>query len=59
VVGGLLRIKVEVEFFFLSFALTCLKALLIPLLAFISASLTFFLTFGFGFQPNLQTSINR
>jgi hypothetical protein len=49
VVGGLLGIKVEVEFFFLSFALAYLRALLIPLLAFVSASLTFFLTFGFGF----------
>jgi hypothetical protein len=49
IVGGLLGIKVEVEFFFLSFALACLKALLISLLAFASASLTFFLTFGFGF----------
>jgi hypothetical protein len=49
VVGGLLKIKVEVEFFFLSFALAYLKALLIPLLTFASASLTFFLTFGFKF----------
>jgi hypothetical protein len=59
VVEGLLKIKIEVEFFFLSFALACLRALLIPLLAFTSASLTFFLTFGFKFQPNLQTSINK
>jgi hypothetical protein len=49
VAGGLLGIKVEVEFFFLSFALARLRALLIPLLAFASASLTFFSTFGFGF----------
>jgi hypothetical protein len=49
IVGGLLRIKVKVEFFFLSFALAYLKALLIPLLAFANASLTFFSTFGFGF----------
>jgi hypothetical protein len=44
---GLLRIKVKVEFFFLSFALTCLKALLTLLLTFTSAFLTFFLTFSF------------
>jgi hypothetical protein len=49
VVEGLLGIKVEVEFFFLSFALACLRALLILLLTFANASLTFFLTFGFGF----------
>jgi hypothetical protein len=49
VVGGLLGIKVKVEFFFLSFALARLRALLIPLLAFASASLTFFLTSGFRF----------
>jgi hypothetical protein len=49
VVRGLLRIKVKVEFFFLSFALAYLKALLILLLAFASAFLTFFLTSGFGF----------
>jgi hypothetical protein len=49
IVRELLGIKVEVEFFFLSFALACLRALLIPLLAFANASLTFFLTFGFKF----------
>jgi hypothetical protein len=49
VAGGLLGIKVEVEFFFLSFALACLKALLISLLPFASAFLTFFSTFGFRF----------
>jgi hypothetical protein len=49
VVRRLLKIEVKVEFFFLSFALACLKALLIPLLAFANASLTFFLTSGFGF----------
>jgi hypothetical protein len=59
VAGGLLGIKVKVEFFFLSFTLACLKALLIPLLAFASAFLTFFSTFSFKFQPNLQTFINR
>ena len=59
VVGGLLGIEVKVEFFFLSFALACLRALLIPSLAFASASLTFFLTSGFGFQPNLQTFVNK
>jgi hypothetical protein len=52
-VEGLLRIKVKVEFFFLSFTLACLRALLIPLLTFASASLTFFLTSDFRFQPNL------
>jgi hypothetical protein len=41
--------EVEVEFFFSSFALACLRALLILLLAFASASLTFFLTSSFGF----------
>jgi hypothetical protein len=45
----LLRIKVKIEFFFLSFALTYLKALLIPLLAFINTFLTFFSTSGFRF----------
>jgi hypothetical protein len=49
IIGGLLRIKVEVEFFFLSFALAYLKALLIPLLAFANTFLTFFLTSGFKF----------
>jgi hypothetical protein len=49
VAGELLGIEVEVEFFFLSFALACLRALLISLLTFTSASLTFFLTSGFGF----------
>jgi hypothetical protein len=49
VVEGLLGMEVKVEFFFLSFTLACLKALLIPLLAFVSASLTFFLTSGFEF----------
>jgi len=49
VARGLLGMEVKVEFFFSSFALACLRALLIPLLAFTSASLTFFLTFGFGF----------
>jgi hypothetical protein len=49
VVGGLLGIELKVEFFFLSFALACLRALLILLLTFASTSLTFFLTFGFGF----------
>jgi hypothetical protein len=53
VVKGLLEIEVKVEFFFLSFALACLRALLILLLAFTSASLTFFLTSSFKFQPNL------
>jgi hypothetical protein len=47
VAGGLLKTKVKVEFFFLSFALACLKAFLIPLLAFVNTSLTFFLTFSF------------
>jgi hypothetical protein len=41
--------EVKVEFFFLSFALICLRALLIPLLTFTSAFLTFFLTSGFEF----------
>jgi hypothetical protein len=49
VARGLLGIEVEVEFFFLSFALACLKAFLILLLTFTNAFLTFFLTFGFGF----------
>jgi hypothetical protein len=49
VARGLLRIKVKVEFFFSSFTLAYLRALLIPLLAFANASLTFFLTSGFGF----------
>jgi hypothetical protein len=49
IVRGLLGIELEVEFFFLSFVLACLRALLILLLAFASASLTFFLTFGFRF----------
>jgi hypothetical protein len=49
IVEGLLRMEVKVEFFFLSFALACLRAFLILLLTFASASLTFFLTFGFGF----------
>jgi hypothetical protein len=53
VVEGLLRIEVKVEFFFLSFTLAYLRALLILLLAFANASLTFFLTSGFKFQPNL------
>jgi hypothetical protein len=53
VVGGLPGIKVEVEFFFLSFILARLRALLILSLAFASASLTFFSTSGFEFQPNL------
>jgi hypothetical protein len=49
VVGGLLGIEVKVEFFFLSFALAYLRALLILLLTFASASLTFFLTSSFKF----------
>jgi hypothetical protein len=47
IVRGLLGIKVEVEFFFLSFALACLKAFLTLLLTFTNASLTFFLTSSF------------
>jgi hypothetical protein len=43
IVIGLLRVKVEVESF-LSFALAYLKAALILLYAFASASLTFFST---------------
>jgi hypothetical protein len=46
-VAGLLGVKVEVESF-LSFALAHLRAALIPLYAFASASLTFFSTFYFG-----------
>jgi hypothetical protein len=49
VVEGLLGIKVEIEFFFLSFALAYLRALLILLLTFASAFLTFFSTSSFGF----------
>jgi hypothetical protein len=45
-VVGLLGVKVEVESF-LSFALAYLRAALILLYAFASASLTFFLTFYF------------
>ena len=48
-VEGLLGIKIEVEFFLLSFALACLRALLILLLTFTNASLTFFSTSGFRF----------
>jgi hypothetical protein len=44
---GLLETKVKVEFFFLSFALACLRALLTLLLTFINTSLTFFLTSSF------------
>jgi hypothetical protein len=44
---GLLRIKIKVEFFFLSFVLIYLKAFLILLLTFINAFLIFFLTFSF------------
>jgi hypothetical protein len=49
IIGGFLGIEVKVEFFFLSFALACLRAFLILLLTFANASLTFFLTFGFKF----------
>jgi len=47
-VAGLLGVKVEVESYFSSFALAYLRAALIPLCAFASASLTFFSTFYFG-----------
>jgi hypothetical protein len=46
-VKGLLKTKVKVEFFFLSFALAYLRAFLTLLLAFTNTSLTFFLTFSF------------
>jgi hypothetical protein len=49
VAKGLPKMEVKVEFFFSSFALAYSRALLIPLLTFASASLTFFSTFGFGF----------
>jgi hypothetical protein len=44
IVVGLLEVKVKVESCFLSFALARLRAALIPLCAFASASLTFFST---------------
>jgi len=48
-VRGVLKVEVEVKAFFSSSALTCLRAPLMRLSAFISAFLTFFSTSGFGF----------
>jgi len=46
--AGLLRVEIEVESYFLSFALARLRAALILLYAFTSTSLTFFSTSYFG-----------
>ena len=56
---GVLKVEVKVKAFFSSFALARLRAPLMRSGAFISTSLTFLSTSGFGFQSDLQTSVNR